>query len=205
VAGVPLSLDDIQFTILKQNYDGNPLVLYGLYQGIIGGPNIRPSAYYGDDVYRALEENAIEFVNSNRGTFSIDEGSFRVSSFYKRNKAYFPEFDADLSEHLLQYLEGEEINKILAADNLKANINDWTVTDLGGTRHEVGGSFAYNNAALLDSFKSDRQSSTGGILTATLEVKRAKKPRNPLDEPDVTKPYSEAPVEGASVEEIAAE
>ena len=41
VGGVPLSLNDIQFTILKGNYENNPLVIYGLYQGIIGGPNIR--------------------------------------------------------------------------------------------------------------------------------------------------------------------
>ena len=47
VAGVPLSLDDIQFTILKQNYDGNPLVIYGLDPGNIGGPSIRKNAYTG--------------------------------------------------------------------------------------------------------------------------------------------------------------
>jgi len=34
VAGIPLSLDDIQFTILRQNYDDDPLIMYGLYQGI---------------------------------------------------------------------------------------------------------------------------------------------------------------------------
>ena len=34
VADVPLSLNDIQFTILKQNYDNNPLIIYGLYQGL---------------------------------------------------------------------------------------------------------------------------------------------------------------------------
>jgi hypothetical protein len=36
-----MSLDDIQFTILRQNYDNDPLIIYGLYQGNIGGPNIR--------------------------------------------------------------------------------------------------------------------------------------------------------------------
>src|SRR5690554_3718758 len=55
VSGVPLSLNDIEF-ILRQNYAGDPLVLYGLYQGIIGGPNIRKVAYTGSNVYAALEE-----------------------------------------------------------------------------------------------------------------------------------------------------
>ena len=92
VADVPLSLDDIQFTILKQNYDDNPLVLYGLYQGIVGGPDIRKAAYTGATVNYALESNARDFVNSNRGTFSRDERTFRVSSFYDRNQAFFPNF-----------------------------------------------------------------------------------------------------------------
>src|SRR5210317_1040037 len=50
VAGVPLSLNDIQYVILKNNYENNPLVMYGLYQGIIGGPNIRKSAFTGANV-----------------------------------------------------------------------------------------------------------------------------------------------------------
>jgi hypothetical protein len=106
VAGVSLSLNDIQFTILKHNYDDNPLIMYGLYQGIIGAPNIRKTAYVGNDVYRALEDNAREFVNSNRGTYAKYAGEFRVSSFYDRNSAYFPNFNADLTQHLATYLHG---------------------------------------------------------------------------------------------------
>ena len=108
VAGMPLSLNDIQFTILKQNYDNDPLIIYGLYQGYIGGPNIRKRAYTGADVYRSLANNAIEFTNSNRGTYSKDEKVFRVSSLYERNRVYFPDFNSDLSKHLLVYLEGYE-------------------------------------------------------------------------------------------------
>jgi hypothetical protein len=53
VDGVALSLNDIQFNILKHNYANNPLIIYGLYQGVIGGPNIRKSAYTGATVARA--------------------------------------------------------------------------------------------------------------------------------------------------------
>ena len=70
VADVPLSLDDIQYTILKNNYDNNPLIIYGLYQGNIGGPNIRRRAYTGNDVYRALKNNASELVVQRIGKFS---------------------------------------------------------------------------------------------------------------------------------------
>ena len=166
VAGVPLSLDDIQFTILKQNYAGNPLIMYGLYQGNIGGPNIRKNAYTGDDVYRALNNNAIDFVNSNRGTAAKDEKVFRVSTLYDRNRVYFPNFQSDLYAHLLKYIEGYEITDLQEASSLKADITDWTVTDLGGTYRDLGASFAYNNAAMLDSIKSTVGDGTGGIVAA---------------------------------------
>ena len=154
VAEVPLSLNDIQYTILKNNYDNDPLIIYGLYQGIVGGQNIRKKAYIGRDVQRILKINANEFINSNRGTYSKDEKVFRVSSLYGRNKVYFPDFNSDLSSHLLTYLEGYERTELKSASILKPDINDWTVTDLGGTHRDLAGSFADSNAALLDSVKS---------------------------------------------------
>ena len=168
VAGIPLTLNDIQFTILKQNYNNNPLIMYGLYQGYVGGPNIRRSAYTGADVYRALENNAIEFINSNRGTFSKDERTFRVSSLYDRNREYFPDFDTDLSKHLMAYLEGYERNGLQSASTIKPDIDDWTVTDLGGTYQDIGGSFATNNAALLDSVKGTTAADGGGVMAAAV-------------------------------------
>ena len=168
VAGVPLSLDEIQFNILKQNYDSDPRIMYGLYRGVIGGPNIRRTAYTGANVYRALEENADEFINSNRGTYGRDEKTFRVSSLYERNKAYFPDFNSDLSEHLLTYLDGEERARLQAATKIKTNITDWTVTDVGGTHQRIGGSFAHNRAALMDSVRSTVPADGGGVTGAAV-------------------------------------
>lgn len=204
VSGIPLSLNDIQFTILNQNYDNNPLIIYGLYQGIVGGPNIRSSAYNGENVYYTLEENAFEFINSNRGTFTNDEVIFRVSSLYERNKGYFPDFDSDLTSHLMLHIEGKERDALQAASRLKPDINDWTVTDLGGTRHdEIGRSLAHNNAALLDSYRSNRRNIDGSIRAASLEMKREKKDRK---EDDVKlEDLERFPVGGASVEEVVTE
>ena len=172
VAGVPLSLNDIQFTILKQNYDNNPLIIYGLYQGIVGGPNIRKRAYTGSDVWRALKNNASEFINSNRGTYSKDDKSnvFEVSSLYDRNRSFFPGFNTDLSAHLLEYLEGYERTMLTNADTLKPDINDWTITSLSGNYREFGGSVADSSAALLDSVSSTvvntNQGQNGAALAA---------------------------------------
>jgi len=154
VAGVPLSLNDIEFRILKENYDSDPLILYGLYQGIIGGPNIRRSAYTGENVYRLLRFNAVEFINSNRGTYAKNERDFRVSSFYERNKAFFPNFKTDLKKHLLAFLEDPENSELQAARNIKPDIDDWTVTDVYGTYRQIGGSVADNSAALIGAVRS---------------------------------------------------
>jgi len=168
VAGVPLSLNDIQFTILKHNYENNPLVIYGLYQGIIGGPNIRKSAYTGKYVYADLIDNAMEFINSNRGTESKNSRVFRVSSFYERNKVFFPDFNTDLTAHLLTYLEGEEHDELQAATKIRTDIEDWTITDLYGSSRNLGGALAHNNAALdgaVSGSNSSRLTSRAAVMS----------------------------------------
>ena len=162
VAGVPLSLNDIQFTILSHNYDNNSLIIYGLYQGIIGGPNIRKSAYSGRNIYHELGDNAAEFINSNRGTQVKNERVFRVSSLYKRNEVFFNESGPDLTEHLLRYLEEPQRGELQAATKIKKDISDWTITDLYGSYREAAGSLANNSAALLGSVPGSK----GSYLTS---------------------------------------
>lgn len=173
VAGIPLSLNDIQFTILKENYDYNPLVIYGLYQGIIGGPNIRPFAFSGSTVYRALTNNAVEFVNSNRGVNR--DGSrnkvHKVSSLYDRNRVFFPDFNADLYAHIMKYLEGRVRKKLKSEKALSPVINDWTVTDLFGTFPQVRTSAATNPAAFLGALVSTVPGDPalgGGVMGASI-------------------------------------
>ncbi len=166
VAGIPLSLNDIQFKILRPNYDNDPLIIYGLHQGFIGSPNIRRKAYTGPDVYRALKNNASEFINSNRGTYSKDERVFEVSSLYDRNRVYFQNFNKDLKAHLMEYIQGAEKRELQTASVIKPDIDDWTVTDLGGTNRDLGAAFANNNAALLDSVKGTTAMDGGGVMAA---------------------------------------
>lgn len=168
VSEIKLSLNDIHHNILMQKFNGDPLIIYGLYQGIIGGPNIRKRAFTGKNVVRALQANAREFINSNRGTYAGSKKNFRVSSLYERNKQYFPDFDGDLSEHLLDYLEGRLTTKLKRAKRIKANINDWKIADLFGSTPTYGGSVNSNNAALLDS--AGRPEQTGVELHYDGEV-----------------------------------
>lgn len=107
IEGVALSLDDIQHRVLQVNFPDQPLVLYGLYQGYIGSPSIRKHAYNSENVMRALKLNAFDFINSNRGTYP-DRKNFRVAGFYRRNAGYFPDFQADLRQHIRGFLQDSE-------------------------------------------------------------------------------------------------
>lgn len=162
VNGVKLSLDDIHYNILFNKYNKDPLIMYGLYQGIIGGPNIRRYAYTGKNVWNALESNANDFINSNRGTYADKKNIVRASTLYKRNKIYFPNFKPDLKKHLLKYLEGYTRFALEDAKKVKVNISDWKITDIYGTTRTYGGSVNTSSAALNDSVSNPYESQGGG-------------------------------------------
>ncbi|HKJ16540.1 MAG TPA: DUF547 domain-containing protein [Xanthomonadales bacterium] len=169
VAGIELSLNDIQYKILAGNYENNPLIMYGLYQGNIGGPNIRKRAYTGESVYRSLQDNAEEFVNSNRGTYTRN-GDFEVSTLYERNSQYFPNFNDDLKQHLMRFIEGPERTELKQTDRLYADIDDWDITDLYGTDREIGGSFSNSAAAMMDAVVAIQPDGAGGTVTTNASV-----------------------------------
>ena len=169
VSGVELSLNDIQHTILAGNYNNNPLIMYGLYQGNIGGPNIRKRSYTGENVYRLLQDNAEEFVNSNRGTYTRN-GDFEVSELYERNARYFPNFETDLKAHLMQFVRGPERTALEQTDRLFADITDWNITDVYGTQREIGGSFANSAAAMMDAVVATQPDGEGGTVTTNASV-----------------------------------
>lgn len=133
VAGVRLSLDDIQFAILPKQFPEQPELIYGLYQGVIGSPNIPTMAYTGSNVQQQLVKNAAEFINSNRGTLPKGTLGFRVSSFYQRSAAYFPDFQSDLRKHLATYLRLDEQPYLQGNKTILTNLSNYNVTDVYGT------------------------------------------------------------------------
>ena len=163
VANIALSLNDIKNVILKEKYNHDPDILYGLYQGYIGAPNIRTQAYTGDNVYDALAKNAREFVNSNRGTYSKNKNTFYISSLYERNADYFPDFETDVTRHILKHLEGYHRSRLEDALTVKANISNWRITDVYGTIRSYGGSVNTNGAALLNAVGGSNPANNGAM------------------------------------------
>lgn len=170
VAGISLSLNDIRHTILVQNYNSNPLVLFGLFEGTFGGPDIRNAAYTGENVRRHLENNARAYINSNRGAVLYKSSTFSVSGLYERNREYFPRFEADLKVHLMRYMGLPERRSLRLATAFKPNIDNWTIADVQGGHQRIGGSFSTSRAAMLDAVISTQSDGQGGTVGTGFSV-----------------------------------
>ncbi|MEZ7490520.1 DUF547 domain-containing protein [Pseudoalteromonas distincta] len=149
IGSLQLSLSDIQYGILDKNYSKEPLIIYGLYQGYIGSPNINKKAFSGKNVYKLLKNNATDFVNSNRGTKIDSLNSLEVSSYYARNADYFPNFSNDLKLHLLQFADKTTQEIINKSDKIEPIINNWAIADLFGSKRVFGGGISTNSAASI--------------------------------------------------------
>ena len=143
VAGVALSLVDIERRILFPVWD-DPLVLYGLWQGAIGGPRLRLRAYTGSNVWRMLRENAREFINSNRGMKPTGE-VLEASLIYGWGA---PLFDGDgrLRKHIAAYAQPPFSQGLEATQRVEIARYDWHLADLSGGTHHRG---QWNHTAAL--------------------------------------------------------
>jgi len=128
VKGVPMSLNDIQNRILIPVWR-SPLVLYGLFQGAVGGPSIRRHAFRGGTVHDKLEESAEEFVNSIRGVHRQGDVA-RASMLYRWGAAAFPDWETDLRRHLSAYADDQTRAILEATTTLVADYFDWSPADL---------------------------------------------------------------------------
>ncbi|WP_417451125.1 DUF547 domain-containing protein [Kordiimonas sp.] len=147
VSGVDLSLNDIE-EILTYKWDST-IVMYGLFQGYVGGPSIRRTAFTGENVHRSLVDNAKEFVNSNRG-MRLKGSNLIISEYYKENAVLFSDWKDDLKKHFISLTEYGLHDRIRKAKKIKATTDDYFIADLygGSTRH--GTASATNSAALND-------------------------------------------------------
>ncbi|MEL7029016.1 MAG: DUF547 domain-containing protein [Pseudomonadota bacterium] len=137
VEGVELSIDDIQSIVITNWNDPN--VLYGLYQGVQGGPRLRAAAYYGASVMEKLEDMGRKYVNA-RGVTRVRRGEARVSPIYHWHKdTLFGGEDAAVIAHV----------KGLAKERLASQLEE--AETLGQTK------FSYR----LDKYEPRRQPSPG--------------------------------------------
>jgi hypothetical protein len=168
VAGQAISLRDIETKILIPLWD-DPLVLYGLWQGAIGGPSLRIEAYEGDRVWSQLRANAREFINSNRGTLPRGD-TLRVSTMYAWGSALFDDEEA-LRGHLREFLRAPFSEGFEATRRIAFDLYDWHIADLsGGTRSRADWRSMAGLTTLDRNLEPVNQSSQ--FSAATLELLR---------------------------------
>lgn len=127
VDGTPMSIAGMEEHILT-NWD-DPIVIYGLYMGAVGGPSLRHKAYTGDTVYQDLRYNARDFVNSLRG-LKVFGGKAQASTFYERAQKHFPELETDLVAHMRTYAREDTLLELENIESLKVSQYDWSLTDV---------------------------------------------------------------------------
>jgi len=140
VHGQELSLNEIRKEIVFKNWK-NPNVIYGFWQGTIGGPSLQLDAFTGGNVQSLLKRSGGEFVNSLRGV-NRSTGALRISKHYDDARILFPVWPKDVVSHI--YSHADLITAGLLGDSadepIKATISDLHTADLesGETRRFSG-------------------------------------------------------------------
>ena len=131
VEGIALSPRDIRERIVYANWR-DPKVIYGFWRGEIGGPSIQREAFNADNVVRLLEKGADDFVNSLRGIQKSGD-TLQVSEMYREVAPfYFPDFEADIREHVAQYADEETRELLAKTTQVEASVNERDIADLAG-------------------------------------------------------------------------
>jgi hypothetical protein len=98
IAGQNMSLQDIETKVLTEFE--NPNVIYGIYQGVRGGPGLTSKAYQGATVNEMLLKNAKQYINA-KGVVSVKNDLVKVTPiFLWYQDAAFAGQDMVLNEHL---------------------------------------------------------------------------------------------------------
>lgn len=167
VAGIKLSLEDIHHNILIPGWR-DPLVMYGLFQGYVGSPNIRPEAYRAATVWQQLEDNAREFINSNRGA-RMDGSTLRVAEIYSDNLALFAEGPEALKAHIAAYADPGYAERFASAKYVRATLSDYYIADLfQGYETDVNPN-AGNSAAIVEALTGSSTADIAEWMAASID------------------------------------
>jgi hypothetical protein len=127
VAGVGLTLDDIENAILRPIYR-DPRVHYAINCAAVGCPNLASEAYTGARLEAMLEAGAKAYINSPRGV-RVDGDTIQASSIYDWFKADFGGSEQAILDHWRKYASPaltEQLNKI---GRITRYDYDWKLAD----------------------------------------------------------------------------
>jgi len=130
VAGVTLSLDQIEHAILRAGFS-EPRVHYALNCASISCPNLRRKAWTGAGLEGDLSAAARAYVNHPRGA-AVESGKLVVSSIYVWFKKDFGGSDGGVIRHLSTYADSDLKSALGGISAIGGDRYDWSLNQTGG-------------------------------------------------------------------------
>lgn len=118
VNDVALSLDDLERRVVLAHWS-NPDVIYGLYQGVKGGPALTRAPWRADAVDARLAEQGRAFVRSRAGARIGRRGRARLSAIYQWYTPAVFRDEAAVRDHVAGHLDEADRTRFAAADDIE--------------------------------------------------------------------------------------
>lgn len=124
-----LSLDNIEHDILRPIWK-DPRTHYAVNCASIGCPNLSNHAYTAENTERLLEQNASNFINSDKGVM-FSGNKLTLSKIYSWFKEDFGNDEQSVIKHLKQYANEDKL-ELLAKNSFKVTYRyNWNLNDIG--------------------------------------------------------------------------
>ncbi len=128
VAGLDLSLDDVEHKILRAIFK-DPRVHYAVNCASYGCPNLQAGAFTGALLEQQLEAGAKTFINHPRGV-SVEGGKVKASNIYTWFVADFGGTPATALDHIRKYAEPALKQKLEGITTIASYDYIWTLNDV---------------------------------------------------------------------------
>jgi hypothetical protein len=127
VAGIRLSLDDIEHGILRRLFR-DPRLHYAINCASMGCPSLGAEAFSADTLEDQLQSAACEFISAPHGV-AFEGQSLVLSSIFEWYRKDFGGTDRSLLEHLASHAEALLRERLLQASRIDSYRYDWRLND----------------------------------------------------------------------------
>ncbi|MDX1400923.1 MAG: DUF547 domain-containing protein [Kiloniellales bacterium] len=127
VEGEALTLNDIEHRILRPIWD-DPRIHYAVNCASVGCPNLQGRAFEAESMEEMLDAAAVEFINSPRAFWRIDDG-VAVSSIYAWFQEDFGDDDAGIISHMKRYANKDLADLLNSVEKIADHDYDWSLND----------------------------------------------------------------------------
>jgi hypothetical protein len=127
VAGVEMSLDDIEHNVLRPVFK-DPRVHYAVNCASIGCPNLMTAAFTGATLEAQLDSGARAFINSERG-LKFQGGKVWASSIFSWFQSDFGANAAAVLAHMANHAEPALKRKLIGITRIDEYGYDWRLND----------------------------------------------------------------------------